>query len=142
MLTHENLRKRNIILVTHCCLCGEAVETVGNLFLHCRITDQLWKIFINLRGIQWTMPSKIVDTLHSWEEAGIGAKNRSIWRSIPACIWWTVWKKRNARSFEDKSRTVQRIKNDCILLLCFWNTKKSPRRSRGMLGIGVPLFSY
>ena len=47
VLTHENLRKRNIILVTHCCLCGEAAETVGHLFLHCRITDQLWKTSIN-----------------------------------------------------------------------------------------------
>ncbi|WMV24696.1 hypothetical protein MTR67_018081 [Solanum verrucosum] len=50
VLTHENLRKRNIILVMHCCLCGEAAETVGHLFLHCRITDQLWKIFINYNG--------------------------------------------------------------------------------------------
>ena len=49
VLTHENLRKRNIILVTHCCLCGEAAETVVHLFLHCRITDQLWNIFITQR---------------------------------------------------------------------------------------------
>ncbi|WMV41257.1 hypothetical protein MTR67_034642 [Solanum verrucosum] len=88
VLTYENLRKRNNILVTHCCLCGEAAETARHLFLHCKITDQLWKIFINLRGIQWTMPSKIVDTLSSWEEAGIEAKNISYWRTIPACIWF------------------------------------------------------
>ncbi|KAG5584475.1 hypothetical protein H5410_044909, partial [Solanum commersonii] len=48
------------------------------------------------RGIQWTMPSTTVDTLSSWEEAGKGAKNRSYWRTIPACIWWTIWKDRNA----------------------------------------------
>ena len=72
VLTHENLRKRNIILVTRYYLCGEAAETVGHLFLHCKITNQLWKIFNNLRGIKWTMPSKIVDTLTRWEEAGKG----------------------------------------------------------------------
>ncbi|WMV36298.1 hypothetical protein MTR67_029683 [Solanum verrucosum] len=61
------------------------------------ITDQLWKIFINLRGIAWTMPSKIADTLFSWEEAGVGAGNRERWRNIPSCIWWTIWKERNDR---------------------------------------------
>lgn len=89
-MTHEKLRKREIIMVT--LLCGDAAETVEHLFLHCRITDQLWKIFIYLRGIYWTMPSKIIDTLSSWEEDGIGARNRSDWRIIPACIWWTLWK--------------------------------------------------
>ncbi|WMV19021.1 hypothetical protein MTR67_012406 [Solanum verrucosum] len=131
----ENLRKRNSILVTHCCLCGEAAETVRHLFLHCKITDQLWKIFINLRGIQWTMPSKIVDTLSSWEEAGIEAKNRSYWRTIPACIWWTIWRERNARSFEDRSRSLQMIKTDCILLLCFWCTKSYPVDAEAILEV-------
>lgn len=32
------------------------------------------------------MPRKIVDTLSSWEEAGIGVTNRSYCRIIPACI--------------------------------------------------------
>ncbi|WMV46559.1 hypothetical protein MTR67_039944 [Solanum verrucosum] len=110
-------------MVTHCCLCGEAAETVRHLFLHCKTTDQLWKIFINLRCIQWTMPSKIVDTISSWE---IEAKNRSYWRTIPACIWWTIWGERNARSFEDRSRSLQMIRTYCILLLCFWCTTSSP----------------
>lgn len=114
VLIHENLRKRNIILVPHC------------LILHWRITGQLWKILINFRGIRWTMPSKIVDTLSSWEEAGKGAINRSYWRTIPSCMWWTIWKERNARCFEDRSRTVRKIKTDCILLLCFWCTRNSP----------------
>ncbi|KAF3663695.1 hypothetical protein FXO37_11846 [Capsicum annuum] len=57
-----------------------------------RITDQLGEIFINFRGIQWVMPSKIVDTLSSWEEAGMGAKNRAYWRIILAsiCQCWDI----------------------------------------------------
>ncbi|WMV51888.1 hypothetical protein MTR67_045273 [Solanum verrucosum] len=62
--------------------------------LTCSITDQLWKIFINLRGIAWAMPSKIADTLFSWEEAGAAARNRERWRIIPSCIRWTIWKER------------------------------------------------
>ena len=36
-----------------------------------------------------------------------------------------LWRERNARSFEDRSRSLQMIKTDCILLLCFWCTKSS-----------------
>lgn len=69
---------------------------------------QPWQIFFNLRGILWTMPSKIDDTL-SLQEAGFGARNKDRWRIIPACIWWTIWRERNARCFE-KSSNVQKIK--------------------------------
>ncbi|WMV09232.1 hypothetical protein MTR67_002617 [Solanum verrucosum] len=48
------------------------------------------------------MPSKIADTLFSWEEAGAGAGNKERWRIIPSCIWWTIWKERNDRCFEDR----------------------------------------
>ncbi|WMV51345.1 hypothetical protein MTR67_044730 [Solanum verrucosum] len=65
-----------------------------------KIADLLWKILINLRGIHWTMPSKVVDTLSSWEEAEIGAKNMRYWRTTPACIWQTIGKERNARGFQ------------------------------------------
>uniref|UniRef100_M1AL70 Reverse transcriptase zinc-binding domain-containing protein n=1 Tax=Solanum tuberosum TaxID=4113 RepID=M1AL70_SOLTU len=63
VLTRENLIRRKISLCSRCFLCEKEVETVNHLFLHSSITDQLWKIFINLRGIAWVMPSKIVDTL-------------------------------------------------------------------------------
>ncbi|KAG5615867.1 hypothetical protein H5410_015691 [Solanum commersonii] len=38
------------------------------------ITNQLWKIFINLRDIAWTMPRKIIEALFS------------CLRWVPACI--------------------------------------------------------
>ncbi|XP_047257604.1 uncharacterized protein LOC124889669 [Capsicum annuum] len=51
---------------------GRSVE-ITNL----QFTNQLWQIFLNLKGISWTMPSKIDDTMFSWDEAGSGAKDRS-----------------------------------------------------------------
>lgn len=43
VFTHENMRKRSFILVSNCCLCWEAVDTVRHRFLHYKITDHLWK---------------------------------------------------------------------------------------------------
>jgi len=66
------------------------------------------------------MPGKVIDTLKSWEETGLQAKDRTRWRIIPACIWWTIWKERNSRCFENVENGVQKIKLNFILLLCFW----------------------
>ena len=49
------------------------------------------------QNISWSMPGKITEALHCWEEAGVHAKNRNNWRIVPAAIRWTIWKKRNLR---------------------------------------------
>ncbi|WMV54061.1 hypothetical protein MTR67_047446 [Solanum verrucosum] len=76
MLTQENLMKRGIILCLRCFLCREQAETVNHLFLHCRITRQLWRLFLNHRGITWSILGKITEALTSWEQAGLLAKKQ------------------------------------------------------------------
>jgi len=49
VLTQENLKKRKFSLCSRCYLCGEQVETVSHLFLQCRTTTRLWRIFVSLR---------------------------------------------------------------------------------------------
>ncbi|WMV44532.1 hypothetical protein MTR67_037917 [Solanum verrucosum] len=46
-------------MCSRCYICGEEVETVNHLFLQCRITSQLWRIFISLGGFAWAMRNKI-----------------------------------------------------------------------------------
>lgn len=72
------------------------------------------------QGHSMTMPGKISEALTSWEEVGALAKDKSRWRLIPACIWWTVWKERNSRCYEGRENDVQKIKLNFILQLCFW----------------------
>lgn len=67
ILTQDNLIKRGYQLGSRCYLCEDHAETVNHHFLHCRVTDQVWKIFINLRGIRWVMPGRIREVLASWK---------------------------------------------------------------------------
>ncbi|KAF3627228.1 hypothetical protein FXO37_29963 [Capsicum annuum] len=53
VLTQKNLMKRGFHLSPRCFLCGEEVETVTHLFLDCRITNLLWDLFINMKGLNW-----------------------------------------------------------------------------------------
>ncbi|CAN4077394.1 unnamed protein product [Withania somnifera] len=119
VLTQDNLMKRGITLCSRCLLCGQTSETVNSLFLHCKYTQELWRIFLNLKGISWTMPGKVSEALRGWEEAGVIAKDRNRWRIIPASIWWTIWKESNFRCFQSNENSVHKVKLNCILLLCF-----------------------
>jgi hypothetical protein len=41
VLTIDNLRKRNLIVINRCCLCKSDGETIDHL-LHCEIACSLW----------------------------------------------------------------------------------------------------
>ncbi|XP_060209407.1 uncharacterized protein LOC132636514 isoform X2 [Lycium barbarum] len=121
-LTLDNFCKRGHHLCSSCSscfLCGEEPETINHLFLHRKLTEQLWRMFLNYRGILWTMPSKIVDVLACWNREG-NAIQEMRWKVIPGCIWWTIWEERNQRCFEDKANHFQKIKMKCLGLFYFW----------------------
>ncbi|CAN4116125.1 unnamed protein product [Withania somnifera] len=118
VLTWKNLRKRGIRLCSRCYLSGKETETNNHMFLHCKFTNQLWDMFINLKRVRWTKPGNTVDLLASCNKGNSG--NRVRWKIVLASIWWTIWKERNARCFENTSCSLQKIKSKCILLFGFW----------------------
>jgi hypothetical protein len=56
ILTHDNLRKRSIIVVEWCCICKKNGESVDHLLIHCEVATQLWHYMFTLFGIEWVMP--------------------------------------------------------------------------------------
>ena len=47
-------------------------------------------------------------------------KRRKAWRAAPLCIFWTIWKKRNQKVFEDEEMSYQRIKSSFLDNLAMW----------------------
>ncbi|WMV19468.1 hypothetical protein MTR67_012853 [Solanum verrucosum] len=58
--------------------------------------------------------------LESWNMEGSGSTDKSRWKIVPAVIWWTVWKERNSRNFDNKSIPLHKIKMNCIITFCYW----------------------
>jgi hypothetical protein len=55
ILTLDNLRKRNIIVINRCCMCKRSEETVDHLLLHCKVASALWYAIFSRFGLAWVM---------------------------------------------------------------------------------------
>ena len=85
-LHHEKLKGRGFYIASWCSHCNETEETNNHLFLHCKVTTQLWNLFLGLTHTEWTMPEHTADLLSCWISRG-GRKSKKKWSIIPSCIW-------------------------------------------------------
>ncbi len=115
ILTVDNLRKRGLILVEWCCLCKQSGESVNHLLLHCSHVQEHWSMVFGLFGIQWVMPYSVRALFDCWQGCFRNHQCIGIWRLIPHCVIWCLWRERNTCHFEDHERTILELK-----LFFFW----------------------
>jgi hypothetical protein len=56
ILTLDNLRKRNVVVVEWCCLCKKNGKSIDHILLHCEVVRELWSCILKLFGVEWVMP--------------------------------------------------------------------------------------
>ena len=64
----------------------------------------------------------------------MGKKRRKIWKSIPICIFWTVWKEKNRIAFRKEILHVQRLKFSCVHNLWRWNSLYLGEEASSLIG--------
>jgi hypothetical protein len=119
-LTIDNLRKHGLILVDWCCLCRESGESPDHILLHCKVARELWDLVFVLFGVQWVMPGTILDLFSSWQGPCSSRRTTMVWRVVPNCVFWCVWRERNARHFEDSETSIPELKSRFFQLLFEW----------------------
>ena len=107
-------------LANRCCLCYSNAEFVDHLLLFCLIAHSLWMYMLWLFGIKWVVPSSVVDLLFCWYH-WLGKHNSDIWDLVPSCLMWTIWTKRNRRSFENERKTMVQLLAYCQRTLFDWS---------------------
>ena len=65
---------------------------------------------LGMFGVQWIMPRSVLDLFSCW--MGRLGRNDSVlvWKMIPHCLIWFLWRERNARHFEDAERHIPELK--------------------------------
>ena len=99
ILTSDNLRRHGIILASWCCMCKADGESMDHLLLHCPYAKELWDMIFVLFGIHWVMPKQVIEVFCCWQGSMGRHQNLVIWKAIPHCLMWCIWRERNARIF-------------------------------------------
>jgi hypothetical protein len=74
------------------------------------------------------MPSSVLDLLSGWGTLlGRGSAIR-IWKQVPSCVLWGLWRERNSRLFEDLEVTVGVLCRNVLNMLYLWVSAHSPGR--------------
>lgn len=63
----DNLKKMNVV-VECCCMCKKSGKSIDHLLIHFAITRKLWNSILNLFGVEWVMPRRVIDLLGCWEK--------------------------------------------------------------------------
>jgi hypothetical protein len=122
ILTLDNLGRRGLVVVNRCWLCEMDGESVDHLLIHCAVARDLWNAFFARFGLCWVMPRTVKELLASWWTAG-RTRSAVVWKMVPHCILWCIWRERNNRCFEDSPKNSSRFSNFLDLLdLCSYST--------------------
>jgi hypothetical protein len=120
ILTLDNLHKRGVFVVNWCCMCKKSDESINHLLLHCEVASALWSGLFHLFGVVWVMNGRVRDLLACWNGQSGNNMVKEVWRMAPLCLFWTVWKERNARCFENTEMPMAELSNRFLKLLFLW----------------------
>jgi hypothetical protein len=99
-------------------MCKKNGESVDHLLIHCEVATRLWHDMFTLFGVEWVMPQKVLEVFAGWNH--VGDLGKAIWRMVPLCVMWCIWRERNARLFEDKECSVNGVRKNMIAMLHLW----------------------
>jgi hypothetical protein len=118
ILSMDNLRKRHVIVIDRCYMCKRNVESVNHL-LHCEVVCALWNAIFSNFGLSWVMPLQVVDLFVCWWTC---SRSRSVvvWKMVPSCLLWCLWRERNDRNFENQERMIEELKTFFFYSLLSW----------------------
>jgi hypothetical protein len=108
ILTLNNFIKMRVIVIDRCCMCEMNEEFAGHLLLHCEVAHALWNAIFSRFNLSWVMPLQVVDLFACWWTGG-RSWSVVVWKMVPFCLLWCLWRERNDRNFEDKEMTIEEL---------------------------------
>ena len=94
ILTLDNLCQKNIIVMEWYCMCKHNGESIDHLLLHCEIAIEVWSMVLQLFGVTWVMSGRMKDCLGSWRGQRGNCTFMQIWRMVPLCVMWCLWREK------------------------------------------------
>ncbi|BAS93401.1 Os05g0326900 [Oryza sativa Japonica Group] len=122
-LTADNLAKRNWPHDVLCPLCQREDEDCHHLFVSCDYTAAVWRKMRAWCNANFTIPADKNRSLAEWwltERRRFRTSYRTDFDSAFMLICWVIWKERNARIFQNVSRTHESLEDDITEETAVW----------------------
>jgi hypothetical protein len=104
-------------------MCKISRESIDHLFLHCMVATGLWRMMLQMFGVEWVMSQPVKDMLGSWRGQKGNRTLIPIWRMAQLCLMWCVWREHNTRCFEDCETDLMNLKKMMLQMLFMWREK-------------------
>jgi hypothetical protein len=104
-----------------CYMCKKIGELMDILLLHCDVASALCSTLFSRFGMFWVIPRKVIDLFACWW-CSRRPMSVALWKMMPICLFWCLWREKNNRSFEDLERTLEEILSSFYHTLYLWTT--------------------
>lgn len=100
--------------------CRRDGESARHLFLHCNFSREIWDhLFSNLNRY-WVMPRKMIGLFAQWNLWGLGDRGWCFWACLIHAVLWGIWKEKNLRIFEGRSKSSNGVIDSIIREVGSW----------------------
>ncbi|CAL1352801.1 unnamed protein product [Linum trigynum] len=119
ILTHVSLKKRGWSFPSKCVLCGVAEEDANHLFLTCSFTCRVWEVLQAFVCIT-NAPPDISQAIQHWPKCKPANPKEWCTKSLLHALCWSVWRERNARTFDGKATPELTVAFKTGSLIAHW----------------------
>ena len=116
--TAERRRCHRLQAVDDCALCDQQPETADHFLVACVFAREVWQRLLSAIGLDHLLPSGVSRLVGWWQDsrALLPQHLRRGFDSLVVLVSWTLWKERNARTFDNTSctptQTVAKVKEE------------------------------
>ena len=135
-LTWENLRKCQWHGPSIYVICKQEEENNAHLFLTCQHVSKVWFKLAAYYDFPHFQFQNVSDCLRWW------LKQKLAWRNIPLFLFWTIWKWRNKRIFEDCFEDFGVTYDKIISLMALYPAKETIQKHMKMKKSVAPPMVY
>ena len=75
-----------------CFMCKHSGKLIDHLLLHCEVVIEVWSMVLQLFGVTWVMLGRMKECLGSWRGQRGNRTSKKIWRMVPLCVMWCLWR--------------------------------------------------
>jgi hypothetical protein len=128
--TADCLRRKRMPHNAACVMCLGEPETAIHLLANCTAIRRIWaKVLRAARLPSNLAPSEETTQLQEWlysTTTSLGGSGRH-WGSLVQLTWWTIWKERNSRIFQNRTSSISEITGRIFEEARCWSNAAKPK---------------